>query len=68
MSVQDRMCLVIKEKHLKQSAIAVAAGYDARIFNNMIKGRRLITDKDIVPICKALGISPNELFSFDRSE
>jgi transcriptional regulator with XRE-family HTH domain len=53
---------IITDKGFKQSSIAKIAGYDPKVFNNMLNGRKLISDYDIPPIAKALGVSPNDLF------
>lgn len=65
MNVSTKIYEIIDEKSLKQSAVATKAGYSPRIFNDFLKGRRTIKTDDIVPICKALGITPNELFSIE---
>lgn len=62
MAVVDTIYKVIDEKCLKQSAVARAAGYEPKVFNAMLRGRKRMTSDDIVPICKALGVTPNELF------
>lgn len=53
---------IIRNQGYKQSAIAIRAGYDVAKFNNMLNGRKLIADYDILPIAHALGVTPNELF------
>lgn len=35
-------------------------------FNALLRGRKRLTSDDVVPICKALGITPNELFGIDH--
>ncbi len=66
MSVAEKIYVIIQEKNFKQSAIAVASGYNPKTFNNLLKGRKKITANDVVPICNALGITPNELFSVNQ--
>ena len=53
---------IIADKGLKQIYIADKAGYDRQVFNNMLNGRKLITDADIPRIANALGVEPNDLF------
>ncbi|MCQ5145781.1 helix-turn-helix domain-containing protein [Enterocloster bolteae] len=53
---------IIDRKCFRQSAIAKKAGYDVRAFNNMLNGRKLITDVDVVNIANALEVTPGELF------
>ena len=52
----------ISKNGFKQKAIAERAGYSQYTFSNMLNGRKLITDMDILQICKALSVSPNDLF------
>ena len=63
MSATDMIYKIIDEKCLKQSG---AAGYDPKKFNALLRGRKRLTSDDVVPICKALGITPNELFGIDH--
>lgn len=53
---------IINENGLKQGAVAKRAGYDPKAFSNMLNGRKLVTDTDVINIAKALNASPNELF------
>lgn len=67
MSVADKIYIIIQEKNYKQSAIAIAAGYNPKTFNNLLKGRKKINASDIIPICNALGVTPNELFDYQTA-
>ncbi len=58
---------LIKEKGMLQKAIATKAGYNIQIFNNMLNGRKKITDYDIISIANALEVEPNELFGYNKS-
>ena len=53
---------VINEKCLNQGAIAAKAGYNGKTFSNMMNGRKIITDVDVMNIAKVLEVTPNELF------
>ena len=53
---------IIKQKCLKQSAVATRAGYTPNQFCPMMKGRKIIKDIDIMNIAIALGVDANELF------
>lgn len=53
---------IIKKKKMLQAAVAERAGYQYQTFNNMLNGRKIITANDILPIAKALGVTPNDLF------
>lgn len=54
---------IIMERGYKQKAIAALAGYNEKTFNNLLNGRKTVTDRDIVAISEALNIEPNELFA-----
>lgn len=56
---------IIRHRGLKQCAVAEKAGYKVKTFNNLLTGRKIITDKDIEAIATALNVSPNELFGYD---
>lgn len=62
MTINESIYKIIKEKNLKQSAVAKSAGYGIQVFNNMVKGRRKIYADDIPNICRVLCVSANELF------
>ena len=53
---------IITRKCLKQSAVAEKAGYTRQQFNDMLKGRKVIRDTDIVRIASALEVDVNTLF------
>lgn len=55
---------IINERGLKQCAVARKAGYQEKTFYNLLSGRKIITDKDIQAIAKALQVTPNELFGY----
>lgn len=59
---------LIEKNCYKQSLIARKAGYGVKTFNNMLNGRKLITDVDVVKIAEALGVSPNELFGIKEAQ
>jgi len=47
---------IIKERGLKQSAVGKKAGYDYRVFSNMLNGRKIVTDVDVAKIANALEV------------
>lgn len=59
---------IIRGKCLKQAAVAEKAGYNYKAFSNMLNGRKLITDVDVVKIATALEVSPNELFGISKED
>ena len=60
--VADSINQIIKERNLKQSAIACKAGFTPQEFNAMLKGRKLMRAIDIASILEVLGVDANELF------
>lgn len=60
--VADNINQIIKERNLKQSAIACKAGFTPQEFNAMLKGRRLMRAVDIALILDVLSVDANELF------
>jgi len=59
---------IINKKGLKQSAVAIRAGYRPNDFSNMMCGRKQIYDFDVVKIAQALDVTPNELFGISERE
>ena len=53
---------IINNMGLKQCVVAQKAGYSIAQFSNILNGRKVITDEDIIRISNTLGVSPNELF------
>lgn len=63
MTVQQRIYAMMEEKKMCQSRVARSAGIDPKLFNSMLRGRKLIRLEDVTPICNALGCTPNDLFA-----
>ncbi len=59
---------IIKDRCLSQGAIARKAGYDGKVFSNMLNGRKIITDSDVVNIATALEVDANTLFGINDQE
>lgn len=53
---------IIKDKCLKQSAVAEKAGYSKQQFNAMLNNRKTIKDVDVLKIATALDVDANTLF------
>ena len=60
--VAENIERIINEKGLKKAFVAQKAGYTAQMFNDMIKGRRIIKVSDIVRLCPILDVDANYLF------
>ncbi|WP_418427945.1 helix-turn-helix domain-containing protein [Anaerotruncus massiliensis (ex Liu et al. 2021)] len=54
---------IIKDRCLIQAAVARKAGYTPKSFNNMLNGRKVISDYDVKTIANALQVDPNHLFA-----
>lgn len=54
---------LITEKQLKQCEFAKKAGYTSQQLNDMIKGRKIIKETDILRIANAFGSDVNDLFA-----
>ena len=53
---------IIKEKGLKNKAVAECAGYTEQKFSRILNGQKIIESKDILRIANALDVTPNDLF------
>lgn len=59
---------IIRKKGMFKSAVAEKAGYDTKKFSNMLNGRKLVTDVDVMNIANALEVTPNELFGIKEDK
>lgn len=53
---------IISERGIKQKALAARMGITEGQLSNMLTGRRVIRDTDIVALVNVLGVTPNEIF------
>lgn len=53
---------VIVSKGLKQCVVAERAGYTKQQFSDMMSGRKMIKDSDILKIANTLNVDANTLF------
>ncbi|MBD5456326.1 MAG: helix-turn-helix transcriptional regulator [Lachnospiraceae bacterium] len=58
----------MKEKGLKQYAVAEKAGFLPNIFSSMLNERKIITAEHIPNIAHALDVSVNELYKIGGVE
>lgn len=68
MSVPERILGIIEEKNMCQSRVARRADIDPKLFNAMLHGRKIIRPEHINPICRALGVTPNDVFLGDDKD
>lgn len=62
MTVSENIKRIIGERGLKHCSVAKLAGYSNKQFSDMLNGRKTIQDVDIIRICHALSVMPNDLF------
>lgn len=60
--VAKNVSRIIKERGLKQYAVANKAGYSRNALNNMLRGRKLMKTSDVVNLKETLDVSYNELY------
>lgn len=60
----DNAYRIMREKKMSQAAVARAAGLNPKDFNAILRGRKLLREELINPICRALEVTPNELFGY----
>lgn len=63
--LSEQIKSIIKQKCMIQKRVAEKAGYDPKIFNAMLNGRKIIKAEDILFIAKALDVTPNELYGIE---
>ncbi len=63
----DRVRTIIREKGLKQNAVAEKAGFSPKSFNDLLMGRKTFKVEYITPICEVLGVTPNDLYGFETT-
>lgn len=56
---------IIREKGYLQRSVAERAGYNPKTFNNILNGRKVITDNDVKNIAISLDVEPNSLFGIE---
>lgn len=58
----ENIYAIIKQKGLKQCAIADKSGISRQEFNAMLKNRKIIKISDLISISNALDVSIGDLF------
>ena len=59
---------VIREKGLKQSAVALKAGFSVQELNDMLNGRKIIKAVDIEKLAIILGVDANRILGIKVKE
>lgn len=68
MKASSNVKKIIEDRGLKQSYVAQKIGLHPKTFNALLNGRKTFDVVYVVPICKALGITPNQLLGFEPLE
>lgn len=58
--VADSIKKIIKERRLLQKEVAEDAGYTYKVLNYILNAKAPMRENDIVKLCEALKVSPNE--------
>lgn len=62
----DTIKKLINDKGLKHKYVAEQMGLTPQEFSNMLCGRKEFKTEHVVPICKALNITANDLFGLSN--
>ena len=65
-AVNRRIKEIINENDKKQSAVADKAGIRRDVFSRIVNLRRPVYAEEVLPICKAMGVSVEYLFEEER--
>lgn len=66
MTVEDQIYAMMKQNGVKQATVARALEMAPQQLNEILKGRRPLRARHILPICKTIGCEPNELFGYEK--
>ncbi|MFV0518405.1 MAG: helix-turn-helix transcriptional regulator [Aminipila sp.] len=66
MTVAEKIKLIIQAEGYKQYAVAKKVGMSEKMFNALLNGRKTFDVKYLLPICKAIGKSPNQVLDYDK--
>lgn len=66
--VRDQISQIIEDKAFKQSAIAKRAGMTPDLLCATLKKRRRLDANEFLMVCAAMGMTPEEVASYDKEE
>lgn len=66
MDIKEIINKIIAERGLKKQSVAHEIGITPQQFSAMLNGRRIIKADDILVLCKALNVEPNELIGYKK--
>ena len=58
---------ILKERGIKQCAFAKKIGWTSAQVSHMMNGRKILDSDDIELLAKALDVTPNELFGWNKT-
>lgn len=61
MKISEKIYAHMKEHHMCQAEVARAAGMSPKMFNDILKCRKVFRAEQVMPICEALGCTPNDV-------
>lgn len=67
MKTYEKIKAYVEATGMKKYIIAEKCGYSAKVFSQIINGRKVITDEDITKLCNGLGVTPNDLIAYETA-
>ena len=64
---EENVKSVMQNKGLKQKYVAQKIGISEKAFSAMLTGRKNVLVTDVLNICNALEVSPNQLLGYDET-
>ena len=68
MKTYEKIRNYVKSTGMKHYILAERCNMSPKIFSQIINGRRPISEKDIVKLCKGLDVTPNDLIAYGEDE
>lgn len=62
MKVCERLKLYIKDRGLKQCAVAKKSGFTENQFSQILNGKRSVSADELEIICNAMNATPNDIY------
>lgn len=66
-TIRQNLRFILNEKGIKQKSLAQKADIPEKTLSAMLNGRREIHHNEIISICNALSITPNDLYGIQKS-
>lgn len=65
--IRENLRFIINDKGIKQKSLAQKSDIPEKTLSAMLNGRREIHHDEIISICNALDITPNDLYGVSKS-